>query len=88
MSDTNNEHGDHAKKYEFSVDSHDFESELPALTGAQIKAKASIDPTFGLFREGRHGHSDQQIRDDESVDLRHKNDNEFHTMPPATFGRD
>ncbi len=86
MPESEKEHDEHQKTYEFSVDGRDFVSEVPVLTGAQIKARASVDPTFGLFREGRHGQSDTPIRDEDEVSLRNKHENEFHTMPPATFG--
>lgn len=72
--------------YKFSVDDRPFESEEPVLTGAQIKARASVDPSFGLFLEGRGKDPDQQIGDGQSVDLRHPGRERFYTAPPANFG--
>ena len=86
MSELEKERDEHKKKYEFSVDGREFVSDVNTLMGAQIKARASVDPTFGLFLEGRHGHPDQQIRDDQTVELPEGEKDEFYTMPPATFG--
>jgi hypothetical protein len=72
--------------FKFSVDSRPFESDQPVLTGAQIKARASVDPSFGLFLEGRDQAPDQQIGDSEPVDLRKPGRERFYTAPPANFG--
>ncbi len=72
--------------YHFSVDGKQFSSEVPVLTGAQIKARAQVDPSFGLFLEGHGNNPDRQIADGESVDLRAPGVEKFYTAPPATFG--
>jgi len=72
--------------FKFSVDGRHYESEQPVLTGQQIKARAGVDASFGLFIEG-HGHGpDQQIADTQSVDLRMPGLEHFYTAPPATYG--
>lgn len=72
--------------YKFTVDGNEFESEQRVLTGAQIKARAKVDPSFGLFLE-RHGHiPDEPIADDQRVDLREPGKEHFYTAPPANFG--
>jgi hypothetical protein len=76
---------DHAP-FKFSVDDRPFESDQPVLTGAQIKARASVDPSFGLFLEGRGQAPDQQIADSQPVDLREPGRERFYTAPPANFG--
>lgn len=76
----------HVQTYKFAVDGRPFESEQPILTGAQIKAKASVDPSFGLFLEGHGHHPDEQIGDGQKVDLREPGREKFYTAPPATFG--
>ena len=77
----------HVQTYKFTVDGRNLESEQAILTGAQIKAKASVDPSFGLFLEG-HGHKpDEQITDNQNIDLREPGREKFYTAPPATFGR-
>lgn len=74
------------RQFRFQVDGSPFSSDEPVLTGAQIKAIASVDPQFGLFLEG-HGHDpDRQIGDSETVDLRAPGVERFHTVPPANFG--
>jgi hypothetical protein len=78
--------GPHVQTFKFTVDGRHFESAQPILTGAQIKAKASVDPSFGLFLEG-HGHDhDKTVADNEPVDLRKPGLEKFYTAPPATFG--
>ncbi len=72
--------------FKFSVDGRPFESDRPILTGAQIKARASVDPSFGLFLEGRGQAPDQQIADGQAVDLREPGRERFYTAPPANFG--
>ena len=76
----------HPKTYKFTVDDRNFESEQPVLTGAQIKARASVDPNFGLFLEGLRNRPDEQISDDRTVDLTKPGREKFYTAPPATFG--
>jgi hypothetical protein len=92
MSETSkNSPGDHqpeggVRPFKFSVDGRPFESARPDLSGAQIKAIASVDPSFALFLEG-HGHAhDQQISDAQQVDLSEPGREQFYTAPPATFG--
>jgi hypothetical protein len=73
--------------FKFSVDGRPYESETPVLTGAQIKARASVDPSFLLYLEAHGGAPDQQITDGTSVDLRDiKGREQFYSAPPATFG--
>lgn len=82
------EHGggrDHAP-YKFSVDNRPFETDQPMLTGAQIKARASVDPSFGLFLEAHGQAADEQIADRQSVDFREPGRERFYTAPPANFG--
>ena len=76
----------HPKTYKFTVDERHFESDQPSLTGAQIKARASVDPNFGLFLEGLRNRPDEQISDDQAVDLTKLGRENFYTAPPATFG--
>jgi hypothetical protein len=76
----------HSHPYHFSVDGKPLESEAPILTGAQIKALAHVDPSFGLFLEGHGSDPNRQIADNESVDLRTPGLERFYTVPPATFG--
>ena len=74
------------KTYKFTVDDRPFESDQPTLTGAQIKARASVDPNFGLFLEGLRNRPDERISDDQTVDLTKPGREKFYTAPPATFG--
>ena len=74
------------QKYKFSVDGKQFESDAPVLTGAQIKARAGIDASFGLFLEGQGQGSDVQVNDSQQVDLRDKGKAKFYSVPPATYG--
>ena len=77
--------GKEPKKYEYFVDNAKYESDVSALTGAQIKAKIpNFDPAYQLVLEG-HGHDpDRVIGDSETVSLEPKP--HFYTAPPANFG--
>lgn len=75
-----------AEKFKFTVDGKHFETDQPSLTGAQIKAFASIDPGFGLFLESHGNRPDQQIADGQAADLSEPGREQFYTVPPATFG--
>ena len=85
---TEQEHNKDHKKYHYFVNQDPYETEQPALTGAQIKARIpNLSPGTGLSLEG-HGHEpDRLIGDDELVRL----DGEhgparFTLVPPANFG--
>lgn len=77
---------DKKDKFRFTVDDKPFESDTPILTGAQIKARAGVDPSFGLFIEGHGQGSDQPVLDNQQVDLRDKGKERFYTVPAATYG--
>ena len=76
------------KKYFFFVGNDRYESDLPSLTGAQIKAKVpNWDSSFGLSLEGRGNEPDRLIGDDEVVSLeKHNGPPRFTPVPPANFG--
>lgn len=73
-------------KFKFTVDDKKLESDVAVLTGQQIKARAGVDATFGLFVEGRGQGADQQIADTDTVDLGSPGRDKFYTAPPATYG--
>ena len=72
-------------KYDYYVDAKRYETDQTALTGAQIKASASVNPSYQLFLEEQGDHPDKAVPDSEVVDMRH--DPHFYAVPPATFGR-
>lgn len=74
------------KRFKFTVDDKHLESDVPVLTGAQIKARAGIDASFGLFIEGHGKGSDEQINDDQAVDLSKPGREKFYAVPAATYG--
>jgi hypothetical protein len=76
------------KTYQYFVNHDRYESDQPALTGAQIKARiANLQPGTGLSLEG-HGHDpDRLIGDNELVQLdTGHGPARFTLVPPATFG--
>ena len=75
-----------ASPYHFHVDDRHLTSDEPVLTGAQIKARAAVDPSFGLFLEGHGNDADRQIGDADTVDLSKPGVERFYTVPPANFG--
>ena len=74
------------KEYKIHVDGKPLSSDQPVLTGAQIKALAQVDPSFGLYIEGRGTQPDQHVPDSQSLDLQEPGREHFYTVPPATFG--
>ena len=70
----------------FFMDGKRIENDKKHLTGAEIKAKAGVDPAFAIFEEGP-GHSpDRAISDGDTVNLEGQTKH-FFSVPPATFGR-
>lgn len=76
---------EHPKHHPFFVDAKRFETDKKYLTGAAIKARAGVDPTYQLFLEEEGDTPDRAISDSESVDMEGK-EKHFFAVPPATFG--
>ena len=76
------------KKYFYFVGNDKYESDLPALTGAQIKARIpNLDPTLQLSLEGHGNEPDRIIADNETVSLeKDQGPPRFTLVPPANFG--
>lgn len=76
------------KKYEYFVGKDKYVSDLPELTGAQIKAKIpNLDPAFILSLEGHGRDPDRVIGDNDKVSLESKHGPlRFTLVPPANFG--
>ncbi len=75
------------KQFKFFVDDHQFEVHDQSITGAQIRAIASVDSSYQLFLE-EHGHDkpDRKIELTDVVDLGMPGVEKFYTVPAATFG--
>lgn len=73
------------RDYKFFVDAVAYESETATLTGAQIKAVASVTATYQLYLEEEGDKPDRAISDAEAVDLAGEIKH-FYAVPPATFG--
>ena len=86
---TEQEHHDAEKKKEFPfyVDANRFVTPHKSLTGAQIKAQASVTPTYQLFLEEEGDRPDKPISDGEGVEMKEgEHIRHFYAVPPATFG--
>ena len=81
------EHHGHEREFHFYVDSQRYTTTKTSLTGAEIKAFASVNPIYQLFLEEDGDKPDRAIADSESI---HMVDGErtrhFYAVPPATFG--
>ena len=89
MSEHEHEHGHgHKKTYAYFIGADKYETEEPALTGAQIKARIpNLEPNTGLSLEGHGNDPDRLIGDDEVVRLAFEHGPlHFTLVPPATFG--
>jgi hypothetical protein len=73
------------KLHHFFVDAKRYETAQAALTGAQIKATASVPTNYQLFLEEEGDRPDRPISDGEAVNLADKV-RHFFAVPPATFG--
>ncbi len=74
-------------KFKFFVDAKPYETDQVSLTGAQIKATASVQANYQLFLEEVGDRPDQAISDGETVNLEHEpRPKHFYAVPPATFG--
>lgn len=82
------EHPKPPKKYIYFVNNAKYESDLPELTGAQIKARIpNLDPTLQLSLEGHGSDPDRIIQDAEVVSLEKDHGPlRFTLVPPANFG--
>lgn len=76
------------EKYQYFVNHDKYESDLPQLSGAQIKARIpNLEPGYGLSLEGHGNEPDRQVGDDEIVNLESGHGPlRFTLVPPATFG--
>jgi hypothetical protein len=75
------------KEYPFYVDANRFVTPHKSLTGAQIKAKAAVTPTYQLFLEEDGDRPDKSISDGETVEMKEgEHTRHFYAVPPATFG--
>lgn len=80
--------GEKKQEYTFFVNGKKYETDQPALTGLQIKARVSNwDQTHGLVLEGHGNDPDRMIGDNESVPLeKDQGPLRFSSVPPASFG--
>lgn len=76
---------EHQKLNHFFVDGRKYETVQTALTGAEIKAIASVAANYQLFLEEEGDTPDKAIGDGEAVNLSEKV-RHFFAVPPATFG--
>lgn len=60
---------EHHPKFKLIVDQNPFTWPEPTITGAQIKALAGVDPSYGVWQEIPGGKTDPEISDNQSVDL-------------------
>lgn len=82
------EQNDPKKKYFYFVNNDKYETDLPQLTGAQIKARIpNLDPTLQLSLEGHGSQPDRIIADNETVSFTGEHGPlRFTLVPPANFG--
>ena len=69
----------------FFVDAKKYETDQTALTGMEIKVKASVAANYQLFLEEEGDEPDKAIPDGEAVNLTERVKH-FFAVPPATFG--
>ena len=77
------EDGHHAQ-HKLIVDQHPFTWPEATITGAQIKALAGVDPSYGVWQEVPGGKIDPEIADNQSVDLSKPGTEKFFTAKKQT----
>jgi hypothetical protein len=82
------DHGGKPVVYTFFIGKEKYETDLPALTGAQIKARVpNVEPGDGLSLEGHGNDPDRLIGDEEVVRFDTQHDPlRFTIVPRANFG--
>jgi Multiubiquitin len=73
----------HSKPFKLMVDQHLYEWNDPKITGAQIKALASVDPSFGVWQE-IPGPNDPPVADNQEVSLEGRGVERFFTGKKTT----
>lgn len=73
----------HPKEYHLVIDHHPHTWPEKLISGAQIKALAGVDPSYGVWQEVAGGH-DLEIQDTQSVDLSHEGVEKFFTAKKQT----
>ena len=71
------------KPFKLMVDQHLYEWNEPTITGSQIKALASVDPTFGVWQEVP-GPNDPPVSDVQEVSLEGPGVERFFTGKKTT----
>ena len=71
--------------FEIFIDARKFELEESSMTGAGLKALASIDPSYQLFLEKEGNEDDEPINDTQAVAIR--SGLHFFAIPATTFGQ-
>jgi hypothetical protein len=69
----------HQKTYRVIVDQHVHSWPESVITGAQIKALAGVDPSYGVWEEIPGEKVDPEIADDQKVDLTMRGEHKFFT---------
>jgi hypothetical protein len=71
------------KPFKILIDQHPHEWAQPVITGAQIKALAGVDPSYGVWQEVP-GPTDPSVGDSQEVDLTKPGVERFFTGKKTT----
>jgi hypothetical protein len=76
------------KKFSYIVDGQMFETEMPVISVALLRAKLpGMKRAYSLFIEGIGNSPDRWLSDESKISLEDETTQpRFYTSPPATFG--
>jgi hypothetical protein len=75
------------RKFAYMVDGRPFETEVPNISVALLRAKLPVEKrNFIIFAEGAGNAPDRWLDESEKLSLEEGKMRRFYTSPPAMFG--
>jgi hypothetical protein len=75
------------RRFAYTVDGQPFETEMPMISIALLKAKLPVEKrSFGVIAEGAGNTPDLWLDENAQISLEEGKMMHFYTSPPAMFG--
>ena len=79
--------GSQPRRFAYTVDGQPFETEVPIISVALLRAKLPSEKrSFGIVAEGVGNESDRWLDENARISLEEGKARRFYTSPPAMFG--
>lgn len=76
-----------ARRFAYTVDGQPFETEMPIISVALLRAKLPLEKrSFGVIAEGAGNAPDRWLGENAQISLEEGKMLHFYTSPPAMFG--